>query len=428
MAGKRNRALDNLGDPAYAELAFQAIERAFGSLWLEIEGNHPIKKIWNRPDRLATVELFVFGAALEKLQKTEPEWLKMTLNKVKTSEPYIGFITEIITCAQLEVTHGKLEPAGNSQRGYDLVASYEHGAKHFISVKNHDVSKAQKEFNQHSKYLRNLWRQKLFLEKKNLALRVIGDRPFSKEDFEHVKNHIKNNMDLLNRKPAIIRDGITVTVAPLHRSEASISNNHTSDMFMVMAPAPASEQIRFVRSINAAAANMKKNIAVNENACNVIFMRVHVNADLDYLVEVAQKLLNEGVSGVDCILFYQPSYGRDSENRSQILYTFKPAVSMRYIESLDGRPAYTIKPALGSVSIESSRLIVKIDENRSLPLPPNTYIFQAGDIYVVSNKPNEGNLSSPASGIREHAILNFQGCEIKIEGKIFPPSDDLLIV
>ena len=42
MTNKRNRALDNLGDPAYAELAFQAIERAFNPLWLGVEGNHPM--------------------------------------------------------------------------------------------------------------------------------------------------------------------------------------------------------------------------------------------------------------------------------------------------------------------------------------------------------------------------------------------------
>jgi hypothetical protein len=101
---------------------------------------------------------------------------------------------------------------------------------------------------------------------------------------------------------------------------------------------------------------------------------------------------------------------------------------MRYIQSLDGRPAYTICPALGSVSIEPSKLVISIDGNRSQPLPPNTYLFQAGDIYAVGDKYGEGNLSSPANGIREHAILNFQGSQIALEGKIFPLSDDLLIV
>lgn len=417
-----------MGDPAYAELAFQAIERAFNPLWLGVEGNHPIKKLWNRSDRLATVELFVFGAALEKLQRTQPEWLKMTLKKVKTNMPYIGFITEIITCAQLEVIKGKLEPAGNNQKGYDLVASYEHGAKHFISVKNHDMSEAQKEFNQHSKHVRNLWRHKLKLEKQSLALRVISDRPLSKEDFDHVKRYIQNDIDIWNRESVRISEGVTVIVVPLYRSEGSLSKNHTSDMFMVVAPGPASEQLRFERSIVAAAANMKKNIAVDEKAFNVIFMRVHINADLDYLIEVAQEILNKGMSGVDCILFYQPSYCRDSENRSLISNTFKQAVNMRYIQSLDGRPAYTISPALGSISIESSKLVIKMDGNTSQPLQSNMYIFQKGDIYVLSDKPGEGNMSSPAIGILEHAVLNFQGQEITVTGKIFPLSDDLQIV
>jgi hypothetical protein len=307
MTTPRNRALDGLGDPAYAELAFQAIERSFNPLWLDAGGDHPIQKLWSRPDRLATVELFIFGAALEKLQRTEPDWLNATIKRVKTSKPYIGFITEIITCAQLEVIDGKLEPAGNSQKGYDLIASYKHGARHYISVKNHDLSDAQKEFNQHSRRLRNTWRQKLALEKKSLALRIISRKPLDNDDFEKIKRHIQNDINLFDRTPFSISDQLTAIVAPLHRSSGSLSNNHTSDMFMVIAPAPDSEQLRFVRSIKAAAANMKKNIATDQNSCNVIFMRVHVNADIDYLVSVAQELLNEGISGVDCILFYQPS-------------------------------------------------------------------------------------------------------------------------
>lgn len=427
MTSKRNRTLDGLGDPAYAELAFQAIERAFDPQWLEIKGDHPVKRLWNRPDRLATVELFVFGAALEKLQRTQPEWLKMTVKKIKTSKPYIGFITEVITCAQLEIVNGKLEPAGNGQRGYDLVAFFDHGARHFISIKNHDESDTQKEFNRRSKHLRNLWIQKLVLEKKSLALRVVGSRPLSEEDFEHIKRHIQNNLCSIDQKPIDIADGVTVTVAPLHRTEGSLSKNRPSDMFMVVAPAPESEQHRFARNIRQAATNMKKNIAIDEKSYNVIFMRVHVNADLDFLVETAQYMLNTGMSGVDCILFYQPSYGRDSSNRSLISNAFRPAISMRYIQSLDGRPAYKIMPALGTVSLEPSRQVLIVDGNQH-PLPPNTYVFQAGDIYIIGDKPNEGNLSSPASGIREHAVLYFQGREIVFEGKMFPQNCDLLII
>ncbi len=69
-----------------------------------------------------------------------------------------------------------------------------------------------------------------------------------------------------------------------------------------------------------------------------------------------------------------------------------------------------------------------MEGNRSQPLQPNMYIFQKGDVYVVSDKPGEGNASPPVTGIREHAVLNFQGQEMKVTGKIFPLSDDLLIV
>jgi hypothetical protein len=57
-----------------------------------------------------------------------------------------------------------------------------------------------------------------------------------------------------------------------------------------------------------------------------------------------------------------------------------------------------MSPALGS------KLVVKMDGNRSQPLQPNMYIFQKGEVYVVSDKPGEGNASSPVTGIREHAV------------------------
>lgn len=167
----------------------------------------------------------------------------MTLKKVKTNKPYIGFITEIITCAQLVAIQGSVEPAGNNKKGYDLATTYDHGAKHFISIKNHDVSKSQKDFNQYSRHLRNLWRQKLRLENENLALRVIGNASISVDDFEDVKRYIQKDIDLYQPTFVPVNSNVRVIVAPLYRTEGSLSKSHTSDMFMVIAPGPGSEQL-----------------------------------------------------------------------------------------------------------------------------------------------------------------------------------------
>ena len=418
-----------MGDPVYAELALKALEQAFNPLWLGVEGKHPLKKLWARPDRLATSELFIFGSAIKKVQKLHPEWLKKTIKKVRGSEVSSGFITEIITCAQLVPHRGTLHPAMNrDQPGYDLEATYDHGIKHFISVKNQDVSDSQKKFTRNSKLIRNQWKLRLKLEKANLSLRVIEYQELSDADFEDVIQFIQKGLNIWGRQSVQLKPYLNLVVAPLHYDDKNLSKEHVSETVMVVSPGPQSEQLRFRRSIRAAADNMKAHIAQDEKSFNVVFMRVHVNADIDYLRQVAQDMINEGDSGIDGILFYQPSFGRDPEEKSLITNTFQMALNMRFIEALERRPAYELHAALGTGSIESSKLIVQIDGVRGESFPPNTYVFQEGDLYVVSDDPTEGNMKAPAMGIREHAVMYVQGSRLDCFGKIFPMNDDLLII
>jgi len=74
----------------------------------------------------------------------------------------------------------------------------------------------------------------------------------------------------------------------------------------------------------------------------------------------------------------------------------------------------------------SQRVWVNIRWKTRVRLQRNS--TQEGDIYVVNDNPNEGNMRAPAMGIREHAVIKFQGQEITISGKIYPLSDELLIV
>jgi hypothetical protein len=64
-----------------------AIIEFFDEKWLELGSNpkfnHPLQQLWNRTDRLAETELFIFGNALIQCKKINSERTKLLAREVK---------------------------------------------------------------------------------------------------------------------------------------------------------------------------------------------------------------------------------------------------------------------------------------------------------------------------------------------------------
>lgn len=430
-APPRRRLLQNLGDETQAQAAIDAVAQVFNIDWLEKNEGHRLQTLWQREDRLATVELFVLGSALLDLQARYPDWLRLTAKKIRKDKSGHGFLTEIIAYGQLDPIAGILKPAEVGCPGYDFSVEFGNGMTDFISVKNHDVSSFEEEFRSHARRLRAAWIERLKRERANLSLQVVGLQPLLREDFDLAIAHISDRLDLGARGAVQVSPSVHLAIRPLHIPLNQLSLGHTSDLIVITAPAPDAEQIRFRKNIISAASKMKKHTRQHRASCNVIYMRVHVNADLDYLVSVAENLLNEDGIGFDLIVFYQPAYVRDDKGASLLNNSFRMAVGPKFLQTLGERPRYAFHLPIGSVSFSSAPVRFVQDGELSSHLPPNSYIFQQGDIYVLAA--NEGhsqtiNICSPAPGIREHAIFRIQGREIELASKVTALTDDLLIV
>jgi hypothetical protein len=88
-----------LGAPvSEIEERLEAVASAFGIAWLKENRDHPLQKLWNRTDYLATNELVWFGDAILSMQSVDRKWTARELDKVKneTANNRKGAAFEII--------------------------------------------------------------------------------------------------------------------------------------------------------------------------------------------------------------------------------------------------------------------------------------------------------------------------------------------
>lgn len=171
-----------------AEKTIKTIQNHFGDGYLNCNKTHRLPKLWRRSDRLATVELYLFGVCLQRLEVDNAEWLKVTISSIKrqSEKSTHGFFTEIIYFGMFGLTHSQIIPAPKSTSGYDFSVQLRNNSKQFISIKNIDVSDAQKKFIQNSIKLRRIWIERLKKKNVSLGLRVTSSANISEEDFKYL--------------------------------------------------------------------------------------------------------------------------------------------------------------------------------------------------------------------------------------------------
>ncbi|WP_184505576.1 hypothetical protein [Rhodanobacter sp. ANJX3] len=424
---KPARILDGVSTPALAASAFQAVEDTFGVIWLsQPNGNARLQKIWRRFDHLANLELYTLGAAILLLREDGHDaWLKDKVRTIRKSPTSHGLVTEIIVYPTVGLGSQRLIPAPPKTPAYDFSASSSEGDIYYLSVKNHDITDEAKAFARQSAHLRKLWRERLARERKNLALYLWSDLPMSPDDFELALLHIKSERSTVVGEPISLKPSLYLKVASL-TDPVTLAPTETSDTVSVVAPASPREQDRFQRNLRAAADKFRP-LGRSAGIWNLLFMRVHVLADIDYLRTLAEQTLSRSDALVDGIIFHQPAYVRDSANASLLNHAFRVVFSPGYITSRKPAIPFRFTPPVGSCSFSAATIEVTADGAHACTLPPNTYIFQQGDIfraYPQSSWNSPMSLASPASGIREHIVLPG----LTISAKNPSTSDDLLVV
>lgn len=426
------RDLSNLGEGEDATLALQAVSEMFGDGYLNAKKNHRLQKLWSRADRLATVELYTLGVCLIKLEKSSPDWLKSTIGRIKKQPPTSsqGFFTEILYAGMSSLYKSEITPAEKSNSGYDFSVTLPNSTRQFVSVKNIDSSEQYIKFQKSCIKLRIKWIEKLRVSHVRLGIRIVSTKVLLDEDFKVLIDKIKSLKINSPQNSLQICAEIKIHIFDLPSSEYSLSSKYISDIVQVFCPPPESELKRYLKKIRDAVANISKYTPQDESNSRVIFIRTHVNADFDYISEELDRLVDEKGGGVDCIIFYQPSYVRDENNNSLLNHCFKFVASPRYALKMNGADHFKMNIPVGCFSQNQSPVkIIDLESGQSAELPPSYYFFQKGDLYLQSKKDEDGSiycndLGSPAVGIRKHGVF----FDAVIEAKGTPKSEDLLII
>lgn len=424
---KTPRILEGVSTPELVASAFQAVEDAFGSVWLsQPSGNARLQKIWRRFDHLANLELYTLGMAILALREDGHDaWLKEKVRNIRKSPTSHGLVTEIIVYTTIGLGPQRLVPAPPRTPAYDFSASSSEGDSYYLSVKNHDVSDEAKMFARQSARLRKLWRERLARERKNLALYFWSEVPLTSNDFELAFQHIKSDYGTVVGGPISLNSTLQVKVAVL-TDTATLARSEISDTVVVMAPGSSREQERFKKNLLAASDKFRP-LGRSAKSWNILFMRVNLLADIDYLEIIAEQILSQPSAMLDGIIFHQPAYVRDTGNASVLNHAFRATFSLNYMTSREPAIPIRFTPSVGRWSLSAVPLEVTADGVHAGTLPPNTYLFQQGDIfraYPQSSWSSPMSLASPASGIREHVVLPG----LTISAKNPTESDDLLVV
>ena len=424
------RLLNNLGADGEALTALQTILNLFGESYLKAKAdNKPLSVLWQRLDRLATVELYIFGTCLRRVQEHNELWLKQAVREIKKSPVKAkGLFTEIIYLGMFSAPRTPIAPALKNNPGFDFSITSDAGITQYISIKNIDISEQQAAFQRGCRKLRTKWIEKLKITKNSLGIRVSSRHSLSDEDFETIIKTIQNQRFIYTGLHLAPRDGIDVFVVNLPTSR-KLSPVNTSDSVVVYCPPPNSEIERYASRVRKAAENLYEKTKHDNSGLRVLFMRMHVNADYSIIEEQARKIVNSPKREADCIVFYQPSYTRTQENSSIIHHCFKIETNAEFARASTQYGVIKCEIPLGSASTEQSiNQIQDLVNGSVLQVQPSDYLYQQGDIYALGEMGEHISIDSPAPGLREHGVCNINGDYIQVTSKIAPVTEELILI
>lgn len=428
----RARPVHHLGNSEGEEL-IRVVGEVFDDRWLSQAGGHRIQSVWARRDALASTELVCLGAALRSVQSLAPVWLKKTVRRIKkTPASAHGLISEILTFGQLSVPGGSLELAPDSQAGFDAIAHHENGWRHFLSVKNHDISDKERQFQQAGRRIRKAWQNRIRRERRSGGIVVISQIPFE-------AHHEAAIIDLLKNDPTPVStqflfDGaIYVSWGGPYDHIRPLSGSRLSDHVVVIARQPDSEQERFKAGLRKAMRQIDKNVPDEPRICKVLHMRVHESADIGLLESLANELAGQPDYGVDAVILLQPSVVRSADG-TNVCHTFRMGgTGKRFIEFVMNREGsrttpYTYRFGAGWMSDKPSQIQLSGTLGSDAAVHPHSYFFQQGDYYVDATRGRQGelefNLSTPAPGITISGVFRTQDGEVVFQP--LSPESDLL--
>lgn len=421
-----NRAAVELPFEEFAHLC-ELLESSFPQHSInKLSQNNRLKRLWFAENWLSTIELLTLANSVRVMSEVDRKWTENHTKKIlgKSTNEQIGSVFELNCATMLSEANLKVKPGRNNSPGYDLEVVYDDEHRLFLSLKNHDISSFENGFKMTSESL---------FSTINQIFSPTGVPTFVMIDFSQypepgvwkcVEDFFCNTRFESNAGFAQPCPDVSITYNELRPEFGKkFALKPFSSQVIIKAKFHKNEQNNFVSKLEHAAQNMRDKLGRKQNSTNVVCMRLHPTASVDYLERFARDILEaDKDSGIDGVIFYQPSVVRKTDNSSVVSHFFRCIDTSRWNQWKHG---VLFRPFIGESSNVKSRLIMRGD-SKTLLDDVSSYIYQRGELnYQFEYRTGTQTLSNLAPGILSN-LTNEEGEVLK--GKIFSEQEDLLLI
>lgn len=282
------------GDHAELNAKFAAIANAFGEGWLRNVGNHPLQRLWQRIDALATNELLNFGDAVERFKEESPVWLKSQIAHMKYGDhgQVAGALFEVLALNLFSRDSCKVIPAQSANPGFDGTLLLKDGSRVIVSVKNHGLSepehrflalakKADVEFQSHARASGVV----------DPEIRIGAHKYLSAAEWKSLDVDIRKCIgDIESGVQGGTRDWpYTITLKTLTWPLGQKSSLERSSSFLMLSPMAQNEQVNFEDAIRRGCKNfVQQTVGETGDVCRMIVIRLSNSASVARCCEWAK--------------------------------------------------------------------------------------------------------------------------------------------
>jgi hypothetical protein len=437
MQGRQNVVERNVTE---LEACLDAIVRHFALEWLqEKEGNHPLQKLWNRTDALATNQLIIFGDSLLVMEIINEKFVRTHVDIIR-SESSInnrkGSFFEIIGLRLLHIPPSQqVVPAVGQNPGYDGYVEF-NGLRLDLSLKNYGTSAHEAHATLKARAIEDEFVS--FLRAKQLTgleLRAVAKGYPTDDDWDRLQKSLPELLSHERKSGDMAQDGFWgVFLRQISADFHPLSLQNLSYVVTLLIPQHVNEKQNLISKLSTAYANADKHaVGVGDpKVCRALMIHLPPMADITACKKWAGEYLSETPNGlVDLVIFYQPAV-ISGEGQNVIMHSLELVPTPNYSAWLrrgEGKmrpPGFYLPVGVGG---PASQTILKNDAGGELHTTGVWYPYQSGEIWTLYESTNgvaNLMLSNPAPGVLRHGTVRTDGSEIELRG-IFPPDNQLLI-
>ncbi|MBX3492145.1 MAG: hypothetical protein KF899_04240 [Parvibaculum sp.] len=407
----------------------QAIAKAFSEEWLTSTASHPLQRLWQRDDALATCELLNFGYAIERLGMEDPAWLRGQVRTIMTGSEgqSAGAIFEILALNLFSRQFCRVEPAPESKPGFDGTLALNDGSRVLVSIKNHGMSSRERVFKDAAKAVDDEFQAQLRVHGlRDVEANIISSEYLDEGLFEKLKADIAKCLAELKaqKKGGVIDRPYRITFRGMADQYGILSAHEVSSCLRIISPFSANEQANFEDAIRKGCDNLYKHTSSDndDDVCRMIILRLSNTASMSKCREWARwHFTNYPQDPIDVILLYQCAVTTSPKlDLSAITHHISQITGPNFHAWQVGKGGVPRKLPdmsflVGLISYDQPKLMLSDGSDNKIDIE-NYYCYQRADAYlkVDIGDNTEVVLSNPVPGVLIHGVLERDGVPDKM--------------